>query len=263
MRVEVRDVHFKYPGLSVLHGVSFEVEPGIFFGVIGPNGSGKSTLLRVIGGVLRPCKGTVKYDGRDIAEFTPKDCARMVAAVAQANPVVFSFTVAEIVAMGRAPYIRRFSSETAEDWARVRSAMDRTGVLHLADRYITELSSGERQRVFIARALAQDPKVLLLDEPTAHLDVSYQVEICELAAALAHDEGLSVIAVLHDLNLAARYCDRLAMMESGRLFALGTPREIMTPANLLSVYGVRATIGTHPESDRPAVFVLSGNSSSP
>jgi iron complex transport system ATP-binding protein len=161
--------------------------------------------------------------------------------------------------MGRSPHLRFLASETALDVAKAREAMERTGVAHLAERRITSLSSGERQRVLIARALAQEPRVLLLDEPTAHLDVNFQVEIMELVQALAHESGITTIAVLHDLNLAGRYCDRITMLSSGQVAACGVPSEVLTEEHLLDVYGVRAIVGRRPELDRPAVFVISGS----
>ena len=262
MRVEAVDVRYSYgPNLpDTLKGISLDVPSGSLYGIIGPNGSGKSTLLRVIGGVARPCHGAVFYDGRNISELSPREAARQVAAVASGEPVIFPFTVEEIVMMGRAPYLRPLQSESAEDITHVAQAMDRTGVTHLASRRIMELSTGERQRVLIARALAQQPMVLLLDEPTAHLDVNYQVGIMELATSLAHDSGITTIAVLHDLNLAGRYCDRLAMIQDGQVVAEGCPDEVLTEANLLDVYGVRAVVARRPELDRPAVFVISGSS---
>ena len=262
MRVEAFDVRYSYgPNLpDTLSGISLDVSEGLLYGIIGPNGSGKSTLLRVIGGISRPSSGAVLYDGCSISEFSPRQAARTVAAVASGEPVIFPFTVEEIVMMGRSPYLRPLQSESLEDIALVAQAMERTGVAHLASRRIMELSTGERQRVLIARALAQQPKVLLLDEPTAHLDVNYQVEIMELATSLAHDSGITTIAVLHDLNLAGRYCDMLAMIKDGQVAAEGSPGEVLTEENLLEVYGVRAVVARRPELDRPAVFVLSGSS---
>jgi iron complex transport system ATP-binding protein len=262
MRVEALDVRYRYgPNLpDTLKGISLDVPEGSLYGIIGPNGSGKSTLLRVIGGIARPSSGMVLYDGRSIAEFSPRQAAQTVAAVASGEPVIFPFTVEEIVMMGRSPYLRPLQSESPEDIDLVAQAMDRTGVTHLASRRIMDLSTGERQRVLIARALAQQPKVLLLDEPTAHLDVNYQVEIMELAVSLAHDSGITTIAVLHDLNLAGRYCDILAMIKDGQVAAEGCADEVLTEENLLDVYGVRAVVARRPEMDRPAVFVLSGSS---
>lgn len=261
MRVEVRDVRFGYgaSGPEVLHGVSLAAECGTLHGVIGPNGSGKSTLLRVIGGAARPSSGCVLLDGQDISSLSPRQAAQRVAAVGASEAVVFSFSVEETVMMGRSPHLRFLTSETSLDVAKAREAMERTGVAHLAERRITALSSGERQRVLIARALAQEPRVLLLDEPTAHLDVNFQVEIMELVQALAHESGITTIAVLHDLNLAGRYCDRITMLSSGQVAACGAPGEVLTEEHLLEVYGVRAIVGRRPELDRPAVFVISGS----
>jgi iron complex transport system ATP-binding protein len=261
MRVEVRDVRFGYgaSGPEVLHGVSLAAESGTLHGVIGPNGSGKSTLLRVIGGVAGPSSGSVSLDGQDIGGLSPRQAAQVVAAVGAAEAVIFPFSVEETVMMGRSPHLRFLASETALDVAKAREAMERTGVAHLAERRITSLSSGERQRVLIARALAQEPRVLLLDEPTAHLDVNFQVEIMELVQALAHESGITTIAVLHDLNLAGRYCDRITMLSSGQVAACGVPSEVLTEEHLLDVYGVRAIVGRRPELDRPAVFVISGS----
>jgi len=261
MRVEVRDVRFGYgaSGPEVLHGVSLAAECGTLHGVIGPNGSGKSTLLRVIGGAARPSSGCVLLDGQDISSLSPRQAAQRVAAVGASEAVIFPFSVEETVMMGRSPHLRFLTSETSLDVAKAREAMERTGVAHLAERRITALSSGERQRVLIARALAQEPRVLLLDEPTAHLDVNFQVEIMELVQALAHESGITIIAVLHDLNLAGRYCDRITMLSSGQAAACGAPGEVLTEEHLLDVYGVRAIVGRRPELDRPAVFVISGS----
>ena len=261
MRVEVCDVRFGYgaSGPEVLHGVNLTAEPGTLHGVVGPNGSGKSTLLRVIGGAARPSSGCVLLDGQDISSLSPRQAAQRVAAVGASEAVIFPFSVEETVMMGRSPHLRFLTSETSLDVAKAREAMERTGVAHLAERRITALSSGERQRVLIARALAQEPRVLLLDEPTAHLDVNFQVEIMELVQALAHESGITTIAVLHDLNLAGRYCDCITMLSSGQVAACGAPGEVLTEEHLLDVYGVRAIVGRRPELDRPAVFVISGS----
>ena len=262
MRIEVCDARYGYgaSGPEVLHGVSLTAEPGTLHGVIGPNGSGKSTLLRVIGGVARPSSGCVLWGGQDIGSLSPRQAAQLVAAVGASEVVVFPFSVEETVLMGRSPHLRFLASETSLDVAKAHEAMERTGVAHLAGRRITALSSGERQRVLIARALAQEPRALLLDEPTAHLDVNFQVEIMELVQALAHESGITTIAVLHDLNLAGRYCDRITMLSSGQVAACGAPGEVLTEEHLLDVYGVRAIVGRRPELDRPAVFVISGSS---
>lgn len=243
----------------VLKGVSLTARSGRLLGIIGPNGSGKSTLLKVIGGVLTPLSGQVLYDGQDIFRLRPRETAKLVAAVNASEQPVFPFTVEQTVLMGRSPYAPLFGDSPA-DLAIARECMQRTRVCHLARRKVTGLSSGELQRVLIARALAQRPKVLLLDEPTAHLDVNFQQEVMELATDLAHEAGLTVIAVLHDLNLAGKYCDDLVILVDGQVAAAGPPNDVLTEENLLAVYGVRAIVGRRPDVDRPAIFVVSGAS---
>jgi iron complex transport system ATP-binding protein len=243
----------------VLKGVSLTARSGRLLGIIGPNGSGKSTLLKVIGGVLTPLSGQVLYDGQDIFRLRPRETAKLVAAVSASEQPVFPFTVEQTVLMGRSPYAPLFGDSPA-DLAIARECMQRTRVCHLARRKVTGLSSGELQRVLIARALAQRPKVLLLDEPTAHLDVNFQQEVMELATDLAHEAGLTVIAVLHDLNLAGKYCDDLVILVDGQVAAAGPPNDVLTEENLLAVYGVRAIVGRRPDVDRPAIFVVSGAS---
>lgn len=260
MEVEVQDVVFAYTQAAgdVLRSVSFVAQPGKFLGIVGPNGSGKSTLLRVIGGIAAPRGGRVLYGGADIMRMRRRDAARIVAAVGASENVVFPFTVEQVVLMGRSPYAGPLAGDSKHDLAIAYECMRLTGVCHLAGRRATQLSSGELQRVLLARALAQRPKVLLLDEPTAHLDVNYQLEAMDLATALAHERGITVIAVLHDLNLAGKHCDDVVMLAGGRVAAAGAPGEVLTERNLLDVYGVNAIIGTRPDADRPAVFVVSG-----
>lgn len=260
MEVEVRDIVFSYSpgGTDVLRGVSFVARRGRFLGVVGPNGSGKSTLLRVVGGIAAARRGQVLYGGADIARMRRRDAARVVAAVGASESVVFPFTVEQVVLMGRSPYSGLLSGDSREDVAIACECMELTGVRHLAARRATQLSSGELQRVLLARALAQRPRVLLLDEPTAHLDVNFQLETMELATTLAHEQGITVIAVLHDLNLAGKHCDDVLMLADGRVVATGAPGEVLTEDNLLEVYGVKTIIGTRPDADRPAIFVVSG-----
>ncbi len=260
VEVEIQDVVFSYSaaGGDVLKGVSLQARSGRFLGIVGPNGSGKSTLLKVAGGVAVPRSGHVLYGGTDIARMRRRELARIVAAVGASESIVFPFTIEQVVLMGRAPYAGPLSGDSKQDLATARECMELTGVWHLADRRVTQLSSGEFQRVLLARALAQRPKVLLLDEPTAHLDVNFQLETMELAVSLAHDRGLTIIAVLHDLNLAGKHCDEVVMLADGRVAAAGAPEEVLTEDNLLEVYGVKTIIGKRPDADRPAVFVVSG-----
>lgn len=230
-------VCFGYRRELVVEDVSLAVAPGETLGIIGPNGSGKSTLVRLLSGVLAPHRGRVLLGGRPIADVTPAERARSIAVVPQETTVEFPFTVTETVLMGRAPHLGRFTLEGDRDLAAARAAMARTGVLGLAERSLHELSGGERQRVILARALAQDAAVLLLDEPAAFLDIRHEVGIYDLLHDLK-EEGRAVISVLHDLNLAALYCDRVALLKAGRLVALGTPAEVITYKTITDVYEV-------------------------
>ena len=233
--IEARHVTFTYGREPVLSDVSLAVRPGEMLGVIGPNGSGKSTLLRLLSGVLEPTAGEILVHGRRLPDYVRRDLARQVAVVPQDTVIEFPFSVTEVVLMGRSPHLGGFAFEGDRDVAAARDAMARTGVVHLADRSIHALSGGERQRVVLARALAQDTPILLLDEPGAFLDIRHEVEIYDLLRDLQGD-GKSIITVLHDLNLAALYCERVALLQRGRLFRLGTPAEVITYAALTEVY---------------------------
>jgi iron complex transport system ATP-binding protein len=238
-------LEFRYPGAgegAALSGVTLTIAPGEFVGLIGPNGSGKTTLLRCLSGLLAPHGGAVLLDGRALAGWRPAELARRVGVVAQGDGAAFEFTVGQVVAMGRYPHRRRWQPETADDRQAVAAALAQTGLTSLAERPVTALSGGERQRVALARALAQEPQTLLLDEVTAHLDLGYQAEILALLRRLNADRGLTIVAVLHDLNLAARACQRLLLLSGGRILAAGSPAEVLTPANLLSAYGVRTEV---------------------
>ncbi|MBI2963033.1 MAG: ABC transporter ATP-binding protein [Deltaproteobacteria bacterium] len=234
--VRLEDVRFAYRDRSVLDGVSFEVERGERFGLLGPTGSGKSTLVRLLSGVLRPSAGRISVGGRDLGGYPPAELARRVAVVPQETALDFPFSVLEVVLMGRAPHLGGFGFEGDRDVEAAESAMTRTGVADLAGRFFHELSGGEKQRVVIARALAQEPEVLLLDEPTTSLDIRHVVEIFELLSALSRERGMTLVVVLHDLNLAALYLQRLAFLKHGRLYACGPPEEVMTYRTIRDVY---------------------------
>lgn len=254
--VTVHNLHVGYDGAEVLKGVSVRLEDSAFVGVVGPNGSGKTTLLRSMSRVLRPSSGTVEIDGRDIYSIPARDFARCVGVVPQDVLVAFDFTVLEVALMGRSPRMGRFAVESSRDVAIAMEALVRTGTDHLADRPISALSGGERQRVMMARALAQEPRVLLLDEPTSHLDISFQFEIMDLVKSLNEEHGLTVLAVLHDLNLASHYCDRLVMIGDGRVVAEGSPAAVITPSNIRRVYGTEVWVRKHPATRRP--YVIAG-----
>jgi len=255
--LNIESVSFSYDAVDVLEKVSFKVEQGDFVGIIGPNGSGKSTLLKCLSRVLDVKAGDIRLYDKPISEYRRKELARNMAVVSQDTDVSFGFTCEEIVFMGRSPYLGRFSSETETDHAIVRNAMQLTNTEHLAKRVVTEISGGERQRVFIAQALAQQPRVLLLDEPTSHLDIKHQAEILDLIAELNERDGLTVIAVMHDLNLAALYCDHLIMLREGQVYSIGDAHEVITAQNIEEVYGAKVLVTTHPVAQKPQVVVMS------
>ncbi|HCJ10321.1 MAG TPA: heme ABC transporter ATP-binding protein [Clostridiales bacterium] len=257
-RLEVSGVDLAYGETPVLSGIDFKVEAGEFVGLIGPNACGKSTLLRAVSRVLRPVSGRILLNGRDLwRELSLRETSRLVAVVPQDFPANFPFTVQETVMMGRLPYVSRLKGERPEDLARTRRAMEATGTAHLAHRPLAELAGGDRQRVVVAKALAQDPELLLLDEPTSHLDINHQVEILDLLLRLNRTEGLTIVIVLHDLNLASMYCRRLLLLAGGSLAAEGPPSEVLTVANLEKVYGSRVLVGRHPVYGCPQVTLLS------
>ncbi len=256
MRLEAKEITAGYGGQDVLQAVSVAVEAGEFVGLIGPNGCGKSTLLRVVSHVLRPRRGTVTLDGKPIGQWPALEIARRMAFVPQEEPAAFDFTVRELVLMGRHPHHTRFRGDTAEDYACAARALAEADILHLADRPITQLSGGEHRRALLARALAQQTPLLLLDEPTAHLDMTHQVELLTLVHRLTRERGVGALAALHDLNQAAEFCDRLVLLCAGRLVAEGRPETALTPANLRVAYEAHAQIGRNPATGRPMVLAI-------
>lgn len=247
----------------VLRGVSFDVEPGRVVGLVGPNGSGKTTLVRVASRALRPSSGGVRVAGRDPYALSGRVAARLVAVVPQDVVPAFSFTVLEVVLMGRTPYLSRWGGGAAADWARARDAMEAVGVQHLADRPVEELSGGERRRAILAQALAQDAPVLVLDEPTTHLDVRHVLEVHALVRRLAEEEGKAVLAVLHDLTLAASACDAIVALDRGRVVARGRPEDVVTRELLRDVYGVEAEVEVSRATGRPAVVIAAAGAAVP
>ncbi|MEU1785199.1 ABC transporter ATP-binding protein [Streptomyces sparsogenes] len=241
MRLDIDEVTIEAAGAQLVDGIRLSAGSGTFVGLVGPNGSGKSTLLRSVYRALRPTSGVVRLDGEDLHAMDARAAARVLAALPQESSAEFDFTVAEVVAMGRLPHRDRTAASDREICTR---AMTRTGVAHLADRGFLGLSGGEKQRVLIARALAQQPRVLVLDEPTNHLDIAHQLEVLSLVRA----GGLTVLAALHDLNLAAAHCDVLYVIAGGRIVASGPPRDVLRPPLLAEVFGVRAHPVPHPET---------------
>src|SRR6266568_827401 len=240
--LDVDGLTFGYAKQPLLYAVHLQVRAGEMLGLLGPNGSGKTTLLRLISGVLRPQQGKVFLEGRDLQQWGRRGAARRIAVVPQELHVPFAFTVEDMVGLGRTPFVNFLGSQTKHDQSIVQEAMQAAGIDTLAPRFFNELSGGERQRVIIAMALAQEPRLLLLDEPTSHLDIKYQVETLELVQRLNRERGVTVIAAMHDLNLAARYFPRLLLFQRG-IVADAAPAEVLEPGVLRRVYGVNVQVG--------------------
>lgn len=252
----LEDVSFAYDADAVLRGISCDIAPGEFVGIVGPNGAGKTTLIRMISGMLTPDRGHARMDGRDIAHMHPRERAQRIALVPQTESVVFPWSVTSMVLLGRHPHRGGLGFEKAEDFEAAEDAMKRMRISHLAARSVLDLSGGELHRVLIARALAQQTPVLLLDEPNAHLDIRHQVELFDLLARLHADEGRTVVIITHDLNLAAAHCDRILLIDEGQLAASGSPQEVIQENIILRHFGVRVDVSSDVETGRPILRVL-------
>lgn len=251
----VRDLAFGYGGAFRLEGVGFELGRGEILGVIGPNSAGKTTLIRLLSRVLTPQAGEILLEEAPLARLGRRALARRVAVVPQELQLAFPFTVRELVLMGRHPHARGLFFEGPRDLALAEAAMAAAGVLELAEQPVETLSGGERQRAAIARALAQEPRLLLLDEPTSHLDLRHQGEIVGLLRRLNRREGTTILLVSHDLNLAAEIADRLLLLARGRPVAIGDPAEVLDEARLEAVYGCGVHVEKSPWSGRPMVSI--------
>jgi iron complex transport system ATP-binding protein len=250
-------VDVSYGSVDILKNVNFEVKSGQFLGILGPNGSGKTTLLKSISRVLKPKKGSILLGDKDIYEMKNVDVAKQLAVVPQETPLTFDFTALEVVLMGRNPHMSRFKMEDKKDIEIAKHAMEITHTWEFADRSIVELSGGERQRVIIARALTQEPQILLLDEPTTHLDISNQLEIMDLIQHLCETKKLLIVAVFHDFNLAARYCDSIILLKNGKIVALGKSEETLTSKNVKKVFSVDTIVKRHPITSELHVVPIS------
>jgi iron complex transport system ATP-binding protein len=243
---------------EVIKSVSLEVKQGDFLGLIGPNGSGKTTLLRLATRVLTPAKGEIYFKGKNIFQMDLKEFCRNVAFVSQDIPANFSFSVLEMVLMGRIPHLKRMQFETKKDIQIAEEVLAVTDTLGLKQKFIDELSAGERQRVTIARALAQEPILLFLDEPTSHLDIGHQIQVMDLLKKLNRKDNLTIVMVLHDLNLASAYCNRIALINDGAVFKQGTPEEVLTYQNIEAVYKTLVLVNKNPITQRPNVVLVPG-----
>ncbi|HPB68297.1 MAG TPA: ABC transporter ATP-binding protein [Candidatus Omnitrophota bacterium] len=245
-----------YGGNPVLFDVDFGVKAGEILGIIGPNGSGKSTLLRVLSGVIVPSPGCVELNGQALSAIRMERLARELAVVSQHHPAT-DMTVAEFVALGRTPYWRRFQFfETPKDREAVDKALLATGTEKFRERLLSRMSGGERQLVFIARALAQQPLILLLDEPTTYLDITHQAQVLDLIRKLNKEAGITVVMILHDLNIAAEYCQRLLLLDGGRVCQLGLPEDVLTYEIIERVYKTVVLVKRNPVSLKPCVFLV-------
>jgi len=254
--LQIRQVYFSYLDGLVLHNINLSIKDGEMVGLLGPNGSGKTTLIKLASGVLKPSQGEIKLDGSNLSQLNRKSIARSVAVVPQQFNIPFAFTATEVVMLGRTPFLRVFAGESEVDKQFVSNALELVGISELKERRFDELSGGERQKVILAMALAQQPKLLLLDEPTVHLDITHQVEILELVRRLNVERGLTVIAAMHDLNLASLYFDRLILLKEGRVSADGTPAEVLTEDRIREVFSASVKVEPHPVTGVPHIVIM-------
>jgi ABC-type cobalamin/Fe3+-siderophores transport system ATPase subunit len=252
--LRIEDLSVSYGVRQVLHAISLDVHAGEILALIGPNGTGKSTLVRAVSGVIPVQGGKVGVDGEDLLALPAMRRARFLAVVPQAVSLPPAFTAWETVLLGRTPFLNFLGQISSKDEEIARLALQKVDAFDLADRRVGELSGGEQQRVLLARALAQSTPILLLDEPTVHLDLQHQVHLMEIVRILAHEDGLAVLIALHDLNLAARYADRVALLVAGEVKAVGTARQVLTPEIISMAYHLPVQVIPHPFADVPLVL---------
>lgn len=255
INLSLNQVSFSYNATRVLHRIDLAVEKSEMVALLGPNGSGKTTLIKLMSGVLKPSEGEVHLDGSRLARMKRRDVAQRVAVVPQQFTIPFAFTLNEVVLLGRTPFLGPFSDEGKRDHRVAEQAIALMGIEKLKERFFNELSGGERQKAILAMALAQEPKLLLLDEPTAHLDINHQVEILDLVRSLNREHGLTVIGAMHDLNLAALYFERLILLKQGRIFADGPPEEVLTEETIKEVFSASVQVTQHPTTKLPHIFI--------
>ena len=254
--LQIRQVCFSYLNGLVLHNINLSIEAGEMVGLLGPNGSGKTTLIKIASGVLKPNQGEIRLDGSSLSQLSRKSVARSVAVVPQQFNIPFAFTAIEVVMLGRIPFIKAFTEESRVDRQFVDEALELVGISELKERRFDELSGGERQKVILAMALAQQPRLLLLDEPIVHLDITHQVEILERVRKLNVEQGVTIIAAMHDLNLASLYFDRLILLNEGRISADGTPAQVLTEDRIGEVFSAPVRVEQHPVTGVPHIIVM-------
>tara|TARA_B100000029_G_scaffold508085_1_gene594178 strand:+ start:505 stop:1293 length:789 start_codon:yes stop_codon:yes gene_type:complete len=256
--LNINDVSFSYGNNEILKNISLSARPGELLGIIGANGSGKSTFINVISGLLKPDRGTIEYLDKDILECPPQERARIVSVVPQSRYIPSYFTVYEVISMGRTPYIGFFRNTDNYSHEMIDMAMEYTNTFDISNRVLNELSEGQIQKVLIARSLAQDCPISLLDEPTSSLDVSHQIDILDTIKTIQEKKKGVTLMAIHDLTLAAQYCDRIGLLQDGSMDSPGLPKEVLTGENILSGYGANVHILEHPSSGLPVVIPISG-----
>uniref|UniRef100_A0A7V0Z5G1 ABC transporter ATP-binding protein n=1 Tax=candidate division WOR-3 bacterium TaxID=2052148 RepID=A0A7V0Z5G1_UNCW3 len=252
--IELSNVNFSYNDKNVLKDINLHIEKGEFTGIIGPNGAGKSTILRIMAGILKNFKGDVRVMNRDIKAIKQKELARVIGFVPQETHFQYNYSVEDIITMGRYPYLQPFQRFGKDDIEAVEWAIEKSGLDEFRARPVKFISSGERQMVVICRALAQKPEILLLDEPTSHLDIKHQVRIMELLKGL-NQNGMTIVVVNHDLNLSSRFCKKLILLRKGSIYKTGTPEMIIDKKIVMDVYGVETEIIIHPQRKIPQIFL--------
>jgi iron complex transport system ATP-binding protein len=255
--LEIENLSCGYNKEQIINNLSFSIEKGSFSGIIGPNGAGKTTLFKAITGILPPKQGKILYENQNINQMPPKKFAQKVSVIPQITEVPFAFSVEEFVSMGRFPHVGRFEFLKKTDYLIIEEALTLTDLTALRKRSISELSGGERQRAIIAQSFAQQPNLLLLDEPTSHLDITHQIQILDLIKNLNKTKNLTVIIILHDLNLASIYCDKIILIDKGKIFKKGTPQDVLTYQNIEEVYKTIVVVEKNPLNSKPYVFLVS------
>jgi iron complex transport system ATP-binding protein len=257
-KMEMQNVTLTYGQRSVVRELSLHIYPGELLGLVGPNGCGKTSIIKALSHVLIPDAGRILLDGQELGAISRTELARLIGVVPQNPSLPDTFTVFEVAILGRNPHLGLLSGETARDMAVVWQAMEKIGITHLAKRRIGELSGGEKQRVTIARVLAQEPQVILMDEPTANLDIFQQMDILDLITGMCREKNTAGLIAIHDLNIAAQYCTRIIMLKNGQIRAEGMPKEVVTAENVREVFGADTTVYPHPENNLPMVLPNTG-----
>jgi iron complex transport system ATP-binding protein len=255
--IEVKDLWFKYGNGWVLHGTNFAINKGDFLGIIGPNGSGKSTLLKLMDRIIQPQRGRILFEGKKIESFKRKELAQRIALLPQETTFYFDFKALEIVLQSRAPHLGSLRLEGQHDIAIAMDSMKKTDTFHLAYRSINTLSGGQKQGVLLARALAQEPHLLLLDEPTANLDIKHRMQIMNMLRRFNKKEGLTIVMASHDIDISVEYCSNIILLKNGEIFAKGSPHEVITKENILEVFEYETFIDKSPVSGKPRINLIS------